>query len=515
MSDVKKIANSGETEILRQRMDKLQRLKDEEHFNPYEAESWPREQYIANILEQFKGLEEDQGDDSVELKVAGRLMTIRRQGKAAFAHLRDETGTMQIYVQFNALGEEAYTFFKKWIDSGDIVGVVGHPFRTKRGELTIAVHKIDLLSKALRPLPEKWHGLTELETRYRKRYIDLISNPEVGQTFIQRSKIISSVRRTLESHGTLEVETPVLSYLAGGAEARPFITHHNTLNLEMYLRIAVELHLKRLVVGGMGRIYELGKMFRNEGMDLTHNPEFTMLEVYWPYSDYKDMMDLTEDVVRQACLAANGSTEAEYDGKVIDFAKPFRRVTMQQLVKEKFGYDFDTCTDEQARQWAKAKGVEVSADASRYKVLAGFVEDFIEDDLVEPTFLIGHPKEISPLAKSNPENTEITQRFELFVHGKELANGYSELNDPIDQKERFIEQMNKKAEGDEEAHPYDEDFVEALEQGMPPTGGLGIGIDRLVMFLTGNKSIRDVIFFPTMKPIGYRSDQAGADNDDE
>lgn len=501
------------TEILRQRLDKLARLHSEEGFNPFAAEKWNVTHHVADVREGYEVLENEEERRDCALSLAGRLMTIRRQGKNAFANLQDETGTMQIYVQFNSLGEEAYTFFKKWVDSGDIIGVEGFPFRTKRGELTVHVTRFALLSKALRPLPEKWHGLSDLETRYRKRYVDLIANPEVADTFRKRSRIISSVRRTLEEGGTLEVETPVLSYLAGGAEARPFITHHNALNLSMYLRIAVELFHKRLVVGGMGRIYEIGKSFRNEGMDLTHNPEFTMLEVYWPYCDYKDMMDLCETIVRQACIAANGTTVATYDGREIDYSKPFRRVTMHQLVKEKFGYDFLTCTDEQAQAWAKEKGLtDISPKDGKYKILAAFVEEFIEDDLQEPTFLIGHPKVISPLAKSNPDNPELTNRFELFVHGKELGNGYSELNDPVDQKERFIEQSNKKAEGDEEAHPYDADFVEALEHGMPPTGGLGIGIDRLVMFLTGHKSIRDVIFFPTMKPQGIK-EEAESDGD--
>lgn len=501
----------NETEILRQRLDKLARLHEEEGYNPFAEEKWPRTHMVADVLSSHGDLEIEEERRNSTLCMAGRLMTIRRQGKNAFAHLQDESGQVQIYLQLNSLGEEAYAFFKKWVDSGDIIGFEGFPFRTKRGELTVHVLSYKLLAKALRPLPEKWHGLSDLETRYRKRYVDLIANPEVAETFRKRSRIISSVRRTLEDHGTLEVETPVLSYLAGGAEARPFVTHHNALNLSMYLRIAVELFHKRLVVGGMGRIYEIGKSFRNEGMDLTHNPEFTMLEVYWPYSDYRDMMDLTEEVVRQACIAANGTSVAEYDGKTVDYAKPFRRVTMQQLVSEKFGYDFLTCSDEQARAWAKEKGLEIEPADSKNKVLAAFVEEFIEGDLMEPTFLIGHPKEISPLAKSNPSHPEVTQRFELFVHGKELANGYSELNDPVDQKERFIDQMNKKAAGDEEAHPYDADFIEALEQGMPPTGGLGIGIDRLVMFLTGNKSIRDVIFFPTMKPLG----SGGEAKDDE
>ncbi len=497
--------SATETEILRQRMDKLQRLRQEEGYNPYENEKWPLDHRVCQIQEQFSYLQADEAVKDYKVSMAGRLMTIRKQGKAAFAHMQDETGTMQVYFRFDAMGEGDYNFFKKWVDSGDIIGIAGYPFRTSRGELTIAVERCRLLSKALRPLPEKWHGLTDMEIRYRKRYTDLIANPDVREVFRKRAKIISSFRQTLESHGTLEVETPILSYIAGGANARPFVTYQNALDLKMYLRIAVELHLKRLVVGMMGRVYEIGKNFRNEGMDLMHNPEFTMMEVYWPYCDYKDMMDLTEELIRNAAVAANGSPQVDWQGIELDFSKPFRRATMLDLVKEHCGLDLSQMDDQQAREAARSKGLEIAGHESRFAVLTMLVEEFVEDKLIQPTFVIGHPVEISPLSKKDPQNPDYTHRFELFCCGKELSNGYSELNDPIDQKERFIDQARKRSEGDEESHPFDEDFIEALEQGLPPTGGLGIGMDRVVMFLTNSRSIRDVILFPTMKPLDSTS----------
>lgn len=493
---------SQETEILRQRIDKLNRLRAEENYNPFENEKWTVDHSAAEVEKEFGSLKPQEAVTDRKLSMAGRLMTIRRQGKAAFANLQDETGTIQIYFRYDTLGEKDYNFFKKWLDSGDIIGFTGHPFKTQRGQLTVAVESFRLLTKALRPLPEKWHGLTDLEIRYRKRYLDLIVNAGAREVFRKRARIISTFRAVLEKHGSLEVETPVLSYLAGGANARPFITYHNALGTNMYLRIATELYLKRLVVGMMGRVYELSKDFRNEGMDLTHNPEFTMMEVYWPYSDYEDMMDLTEELIRESCIAANGTALLERDGVVLDFSKPFRRATMVDLVKEHCGIDFTALTDEEARRAARDHNVEIVGNESRFKILTMFVEEFVEQKLIQPTFVMGHPVEISPLSKKDPLNPDYTHRFELFCCGKELSNGYSELNDPIDQKARFIEQAQKKSAGDEESHPYDADFVEALEQGLPPTGGLGIGIDRVVMFLTGCHSIRDVILFPTMKPLG-------------
>ncbi|MCF4113776.1 MULTISPECIES: lysine--tRNA ligase [Dethiosulfovibrio] len=501
MSDMERGSLTPEEEILSQRMDKLRRLREEEGYDPYVNESWEVEQTLVEVRRDHDDIVVDESREDVSLSVAGRLMTVRKQGKASFANMQDETGSMQLYFRLDSMGEDPYRFFKKWIDAGDIIGVEGHPFRTRRGELTIAVTRCVLLSKALRPLPEKWHGLTDTEVRYRKRYVDLMVNPEVRDVFRQRARIISSVRKTLEDHGTLEVDTPILSYLAGGANARPFVTHHNALDLDMYLRIATELHLKRLVVGMMGRVYEMGKNFRNEGMDAMHNPEFTCMEVYWPYSDYVDMMDLTEEIARKAAIDATGSTTVTWQGTELDLGKPFRRATMVELVKEHCGVDFDGIDDDnEARRIAEGEGLALEGDESRFKVLTMMVEEFVEEHLVQPTFVMGHPTEISPLSKRNPDKPDYTHRFELFVCGSEVANGFSELNDPIDQRARFEDQAKLKAAGDEEGHPFDEDFVNALEQGLPPTGGLGIGIDRLIMFLTDSRSIRDVILFPTMKP---------------
>ena len=492
----------GTSEVVRQRKDKLLRLRTEEGVDPYVVEKWDRKDTLAAIREKYEYLEPGQEDEATTLQTAGRLMTIRRQGKATFADIADETGRMQLYLRLETIGDKPYDFLKKWVDSGDWIGIIGHPCRTKRGELTIMVTEYKLLSKAIRPLPEKWHGLTDTETRYRQRYMDLIANPDVREVFRKRSKIISSFRRTLEEHGTLEVETPILSVLAGGANAKPFKTFHNALGVEMYMRIAVELYLKRLVVGMMGRVYELGRNFRNEGIDIMHNPEFTMMEVYWPYADYEDMMDLAEELIRNAANAI-GTTEVERDGVKVDLSKPFNRATMLDLVKEYAGVDFKTITDdEDARRIAREKGLgsELKGNESRFAVLNMMFEAFCEEKLIQPTFVMGHPTEISPLSKRDPEAPDYTHRFELFMYGHELANAFSELNDPLDQRERFEEQLKKKEAGDEEAHDFDEDFINAIEAGLPPTGGMGIGIDRLVMFLTGARSIRDVILFPTMKP---------------
>ncbi|PIE53952.1 MAG: lysine--tRNA ligase [Dethiosulfovibrio peptidovorans] len=501
MSEKERGTVAPEDEILRQRLDKLRRLRENEGYDPYVHENWDVEHVLAQVREEYDCIDVDQSRKDVHLSVAGRLMTVRKQGKAAFANMQDETGSMQLYFRLDTMGEEDYGFFKKWIDAGDIIGVQGHPFRTKRGELTVAVERCVLLSKALRPLPEKWHGLTDMEVRYRKRYVDLMVNPDVRDVFRQRARIISSVRSTLEAHGTMEVETPILSYLAGGANARPFVTHHNALDLDMYLRIATELHLKRLVVGMMGRVYEMGKNFRNEGMDAMHNPEFTAMEVYWPYCDYVDMMNLTEEIVRNAARDAMGTTTVTWQGTELDLGAPFRRATMVELVREICSVDFDEIdSDEEARHIARDKGLELDGTESRFKILTMMIETFVESHLVQPTFVMGHPTEISPLSKRDPERPDYTHRFELFICGSEVANGFSELNDPIDQRARFEDQARLKEAGDDESHPFDEDFVNALEQGLPPTGGLGVGIDRIVMFLTDSRSIRDVILFPTMKP---------------
>lgn len=491
-----------DNEIVRQRKDKLLRLRSEEGYDPYVNETWDRQDTLASIRERFDYLQPEQEAQDITLKTAGRVMTIRRQGKATFADLADETSRIQLYFQLNNIGDKEYDFLKKWVDSGDWVGITGHPCRTRRGELTIMVTGYRLLSKAIRPLPEKWHGLTDTEIRYRKRYMDLIANPDVREVFRKRSKIISSFRQTLEAHGTLEVETPILSVLAGGANARPFKTFHNALGVDMYMRIAVELYLKRLVVGMMGRVYEIGKNFRNEGIDTMHNPEFTMMEVYWPYANYVDMMHLAEELIRNAAKAI-GSELIEWNGIKINLSKPFNQITMIEAVKKFAGVDFSEIkTDEEARAVARDKGLggELTGHESKFAVLNLMFETFGEDKLIEPTFLLGHPTEISPLSKRDPENPDYTHRFELFMFGKEVANAFSELNDPLDQRERFEDQARKKAEGDDEAHVFDEDFINAIEAGLPPTGGMGIGMDRVVMFLTGARSIRDVILFPAMKP---------------
>ena len=494
--------DTADNEIVRQRVEKLRRLRGEEGYDPYVVEKWERRDTLKDVGARFAHLEPGQTDDAVTVRTAGRLMTLRRQGKATFADLADEEGRMQLYFQVNELGEAPYEFLKKWVDTGDWIGIVGHPCRTRRGELTILVKEFKLLSKAMRPLPEKWHGLTDTEARYRRRYTDLIANPEVREVFRKRARIIASFRRTLEEHGTLEVETPTLSVLAGGANARPFKTFHNALGLPMFLRIAPELYLKRLIVGMMGRVYEIGKNFRNEGIDTMHNPEFTMMEVYWAYSDYEDMMNLAEELIRNAARAV-GPLQIEWQGVPLDLEKPFRRVTMLDMVRDHTGVDFrGVGTDEEARRIAADKGLagELKGTESRFAVLNLMFEAFCEEKITDPTFVIGHPTEISPLSKRDPENPDYTHRFELFMCGKELANAFSELNDPLDQRGRFEDQLRKKEAGDEEAHDFDEDFINAIESGLPPTGGMGIGIDRLVMFLTDSRSIRDVILFPAMKP---------------
>lgn len=490
----------SEDEIVKQRKDKLARLRNEEKYDPYVLEKWNREQTLSYVKEKFSYLESEQFAENVKIVTAGRVMTLRKHGKAMFANIADETETMQLYLQLNEMGEEAYNFAKKWVDSGDWVGIIGKPCRTRSGELTIFVSECCLLSKALRPLPEKWHGLTDTEIRYRQRYTDMIANPEVRDVFRKRAKIIASIRKTLDDHGTLEVETPTLSMIAGGANAKPFETFHNALDISMYLRIATELYLKRLVVGMMGRVYEIGKNFRNEGIDTMHNPEFTLMEVYWSFSDYEDMMDLTEELIRNAASSI-GSRQVEWNGISLDFDKPFNRVTMLEAVKNETGIDFSTITDDaEARKIGKEKHLEIKGHESRFAVLNLMFEEFCEAKLIEPTFVMGHPVEISPLAKRDPLNPDYTHRFELFICGKEVANAFSELNDPLDQRARFEDQFKKKEAGDEEAHDFDEDFINAIETGLPPTGGLGVGIDRLVMFLTNSRSIRDVIAFPAMKP---------------
>jgi lysyl-tRNA synthetase class 2 len=452
--------------------------------------------HAQDIRDKFDELEGE--EDGPKVRLAGRLMAKRGHGKASFAELMDMSGRMQIYFKYDVLGEEKYSQFRL-LDIGDIIGIEGRVFKTQRGEITVIVLDFDLLSKSLRPLPEKFHGLKDVEMRYRQRYLDLIMNPEVLDTFVKRTNIIRAIRRYLDERDFLEVETPVLSTIAGGAAARPFITHHNAHDMDMYLRIATELSLKRLVVGGMERVYELGRVFRNEGIDVRHNPEFTSIEIYQAYADYRDLMDITEGIVRESAKAVLGTDKITYQGVEIDLAN-VRRISMNDAVKEATGKDFLAAKDvAEARAMADEIGVPYEARHGIGGILNAAFEEKVEASLMQPTFITGHPTEISPLAKRNPENPMITDRFEFFIYGRELANGFTELNDPIDQRERFVEQMKQREAGDDEAHMMDEDFVTALEYGLPPTGGLGIGVDRLVMLLTDSPSIRDVLLFPTMK----------------
>lgn len=454
--------------------------------------------HAQDIRDHFAELEGE--EDGPVVRLAGRLTAKRGHGKASFAELMDASGKIQIYFKYDVLGEAKYAQFRL-LDIGDLIGIAGRVFKTQRGEITVIVNDFDLLAKSLRPLPEKFHGLKDVDLRYRQRYLDLIVNPEVAETFRRRTKIIQSVRRTLDEAGYLEVETPVLATLAGGAAAKPFITHHNTLDIDLYLRIATELALKRLIVGGLERVYEIGRVFRNEGMDVRHNPEFTSVEFYQAYADYRDMMDLTEKIILTAAKDVLGTTKITYDGTEIDLAN-VRRVSMNDAVREATGRDFlSAATVEEARAMADEIGVPYEARHGIGAILNAAFEEKVEETLMAPTFITHHPTEISPLAKRNPDNPMITDRFEFFVYGRELANGFTELNDPIDQRQRFVDQMKQRAAGDAEAHVMDEDYVTALEYGLPPTGGVGIGIDRLVMFLTDSPSIRDVLLFPTMKPL--------------
>ena len=482
-------------EQMQVRLDKMHKI-EEKGLKPF-GYRYEYTHRSGDVKEQFDALSEAE----TEVKLAGRVMAIRGHGKTCFMDMQDKDGRIQVYVRKDVLGEDNYALIKM-MDIGDTVGVTGTVFRTHMGEVSIKASALEMLSKSLRPLPEKWHGLKDVETRYRQRYVDLIVNPDVRDTFVKRSQIIRSVRNVLDSHGFLEVETPILNTIAGGAAARPFISYHNALDMQVYMRIAPELYLKRLIVGGMDRVYELGRVFRNEGIDNRHNPEFTSVEIYQAFADYRDMMDLTEEVVVKTAEEVLGTTKIVYEGTEIELASPWKRISMIDAVKEYAGKDFTNVTDlEEARAMAKEINVEVEATWGIGKIINACFEEYVEDKLIQPTFITGHPKEISPLAKSNPENPEITDRFEAFIYGREICNGFTELNDPIDQRERFMKQVEERANGDEEANMMDEDFVTALEYGLPPTGGLGIGIDRLVMFLTNSSTIRDVLFFPTMKPL--------------
>ena len=491
----KEMTEAELSELLQIRRDKLKALQDAGQ-DPFRKVRYDQQFYSTDITSDYESFEDK------TVSVAGRMMSKRIMGKASFAHILDYKGDIQIYVKRDDIGAESYAQFKTF-DIGDIIGVVGRVFKTRTGEISIHAERVELLSKSLRPLPEKFHGLKDPELRYRQRFVDLIVNPEVRDTFVKRSIIISEMRSWLNNKGFIEVETPVLNTTASGASARPFITHHNTLDIDMYMRIATELHLKMCIVGGLERVYEIGRIFRNEGMDATHNPEFTTIELYQAYTDYKGMMELAEGVIDHCCKAVNGGrTKITYQGSEIDLTAPFKRVTMNDAVREKTGVDFMSLTDEQARAEAKRLGVEVEdKTATAGKILPMVFDAFVEDTLIQPTFVIDYPVEISPLSKRKPDDPRLTERFELFIAGHEYANAFSELNDPIDQKQRFEKQVELRAKGDDEAGMMDTDFINALEYGMPPTGGLGIGIDRCAMLLTGCDSIRDVILFPTMKPL--------------
>lgn len=479
-------------ELMRVRLEKLEKMNNQ-GIESY-ADRYSRTHTSSEIIDSFPELE------GQEVSIAGRIMSKRDQGKTAFIHVQDMAGRIQAYIRMDAVGDEVFQVVSTY-DIGDIVGIKGSVFRTQKGEISVRAQEISLLSKSLRPLPEKFHGLTNVETRYRQRYLDLIMNTEVRETFVTRSKIIRAMREYLENSGFLEVETPTLITIPGGAAARPFVTHHNALDIDLYLRIALELPLKRLIVGGFEKVFEIGRNFRNEGISIKHNPEFTMMELYQAYANYEDIMDLMEEMVIHIVGKVNDSLEIEYQGEKINFAKPWRRLTMLDAIKEYADVDFkEIKTDEEARQIGISKGLTIKKDDAKGKIINAIFEEFVEPNLIQPTFIIGHPVEISPLAKRNALNPEFTDRFEVFIYGRETANAFSELNDPIDQRGRFEKQMAEREKGDDEAHMMDEDFVQALEYGLPPTGGLGVGIDRLVMLLTDSASIRDVILFPTMKP---------------
>ena len=479
-------------ELRKVRVDKLEALQADGR-DPFVITKYDQTHHSLEIKENFEELE------GKTVRVAGRMMSKRIMGKASFCNIQDLKGNIQSYVARDSLGEDEYKDFKK-LDIGDIIGIEGSVFKTKTGEISIHAEKITLLTKSLLPLPEKFHGLTNTDTRYRQRYVDLIMNAESKQTLINRSKIIREVRNYLDSQGFLEVETPMLVSNAGGAAARPFETHFNALSEDFKLRISLELYLKRLIVGGLERVYEIGRVFRNEGLDTRHNPEFTLMELYQAYTDYHGMMDLTENLYRHVAQAVLGTTKIVYNGVEMDLGKPFERITMVDAVKKYTGIDFSEIkTDEEAKALAKEKGVEFEARHKRGDILNLFFEEFVEHHLIQPTFLMDHPVEISPLTKRKPENPDYVERFEFFMNGWEMANAYSELNDPIDQRERFKAQEEQLAQGDEEANTTDEDFLCELEYGMAPTGGIGFGIDRMVMLMTDSPAIRDVLLFPTMK----------------
>ncbi len=483
---------------LQVRREKLQHLQ-EQGLDPF-GTKFERTHLAEEIKQAYDGFSKEELEEKeAETTIAGRIMTKRGKGKAGFTHIQDLSGQIQLYVRKDRVGEEAYELFTT-ADIGDIIGVTGTVFKTKVGELSVKASEFQMLTKSLRPLPDKFHGLKDVEQRYRQRYLDLITNPESKETFLTRSKIIQSMRRYLDSNGFLEVETPMMHGIAGGASARPFITHHNALDIPLYMRIAIELHLKRLIVGGMEKVYEIGRVFRNEGVSTRHNPEFTMLELYEAYADFHDVMSLVENMVAHIAKEVLGSTTVKYGDNEVNLAPEWTRLHMVDAVKEYTGVDFwKKMSDEEAKSLAKEHGIDIKDNMTFGHIVNEFFEQRVEEKLIQPTFVYGHPVEISPLAKKNPEDDRFTDRFELFIVGREHANAFSELNDPIDQRERFEAQVKEKEQGNDEAHEMDEDFLEALEYGMPPTGGLGIGIDRLVMLLTNAPSIRDVLLFPQMR----------------
>lgn len=480
-------------EMLKMRREKLKELV-EKGKNPFLVEKFDYTHHSTTIKDKFEEL------DGHKVAVAGRIMSRRGHGKVSFIDLQDSKGRIQIFVKQDVIGKETYDDLGL-LDLGDIIGINGEVFKTQAGEISIRAEELVLMTKSLQILPEKFHGLKDQDLRYRQRYVDLIVNPEVKETFLLRSKMIKAVREYLDERDFIEVETPILSTIAGGAAARPFETHHNTLDIDMYLRIANELYLKRLIVGGFEKVYEMGKMFRNEGMSPKHNPEFTNIELYQAYVDYEEMMSLTENLIAYVAEKTLGTTKINYQGQELELAPPWRRMNMEDAVKEFVGVDFSLIdTDEEAIAIGKEKGLEIKKGMTRGHIIAELFEEFCEEHLIQPTFIIGHPVEISPLAKRNPEDSRKTNRFEAFINTWEIANAFSELNDPIDQRQRFEEQAQQKDAGDDEAHPMDTDFLNAIEVGLPPTGGLGIGIDRMIILLTNQPSIRDILLFPTMKP---------------
>lgn len=480
-------------EILKVRRLKLSELQ-KDNKDPFKIVKYEVTHSAKYIVDNFDSME------GKPVSIAGRLMSKRGMGKAGFCDVQDRDGKVQIYVRIDEIGQESYEEFKKF-DIGDIVGVKGEVFKTHKGEISIKVKEIHLLTKSLQPLPEKWHGLKDTDLRYRQRYVDLIVNPDVRNTFIIRSNIIKAIRKFLDERGFLEVDTPLLNTIPGGAAAKPFITHHNTLDIDLYLRIAPELYLKRLIVGGLEKVYEMGRMFRNEGMSIKHNPEFTLMEVYEAYNDYKGMMELTENLISTVAGEVLGTTKISYQGQEVDLTPPWNKMTMTEAVKKYTGIDFDeVSSDEEAIKIAKEKKIHIKDGMTKGEILNLMFEEFVEENLIQPTFILDYPVEVSPLTKRKPDKPELTERFELFITSREMANAYSELNDPIDQRGRFMNQMKKREAGDEEANMIDEDFLNSLEYGMPPTGGLGIGVDRLIMLMTDSYSIRDVLLFPTMKP---------------